>query len=349
MRKLQVLGVLLAVRLASCAACATADDATSRFEHVLRELKSSAPGDGLIAGEWYLVSLSMAGIAAHQLGRREELHWLAARALDADVRALDTRTWGSDALATLDGPQGHAGYLGHLGLLLGLECGEAHAGVRRRVLAALERRYAAAADALLETYPGQKWIPDNAVTLAAVAVGARCEGREVPAKGWLARWPREAASGVLKFTPRAGPRASGSGWSSLYLHFVDAEVARAQYAAAERLFLFDAVPGLAAWREYPPGVEGSGDVDSGPLVFGLSPSGTGFALAGATLYGRPSRAGMLRTAEVAGFTAPWGGRHYLFAPLVGEAAVLAARTLRRGDSDRELEVAGASASTAQPR
>ncbi|MBL8952996.1 MAG: hypothetical protein JNK82_19620 [Myxococcaceae bacterium] len=327
MRKLKVIAALVAVRLVGCSACATADDSSSRFEHVMGELKATTPGDGLIAAEWYLVSLSMAGIAAKNLGRADELRWLTRRALDADVRAFDTRAWKSDALQTLDGGDGHAGYLGHAGLLLALECSAENAVLRRRVLGALERRYGEAPDALLETYPNQKWVPDNAVTLAAVAEGARCDGREVPARAWLARWPRDAKSGVLKFTPRSGARASGAGWNSYYLPFVDAAAARAQFEAAERVFLFDAVPGLAAWREYPPGVKGSGDVDSGPLVFGLSPSGTGFAIAGATLYGSKSRGGMLRTAEAAGITVPWRGLHYLLSPLVGQAAVLAAKTL----------------------
>ena len=331
MRKLKLVAALVAVRLVGCSACATVDDSSARFEHVMRELKATTPGDGLIGAEWYLVSLSMAGIAAKNLGRTEELGWLTRRALDADVRAFDTRAWKSDALSSLDGADGHAGYLGHVGLLLALECGAQHAAVRRRVLGALERRYAAAPDALLETYPGLKWVPDNAVTLAAVAEGARCEGRAVPARAWLERWPRDTKTGLLKFTPRAGPRASGAGWNSYYLHSVDAAAARAQFEAAERVFLFDAVPGLAAWREYPLGVKGSGDVDSGPLVFGLSPSGTGFGIAGASLYGSKARGGMLRTAEAAGVTVPWSGPHYLLSPLVGQASVLAAKTLRRAD------------------
>ena len=328
MRKLTLVGLLVAVRLVGCSACATRDDAASRYDYVLAELKRSGPGSGMIAGEWYLVSLSMAGLAAQNLGRHEDLAWLTRRAFDPEVRAFDTQEWRSDALATLDSDQGHAGFLGHAGLLLALECSDANASLRHRVLGALERRYAESPSRLIETYPGRTWIPDNAVTLAAVALGARCDRRDVPTREWLARWPTDRATGLLRFTPEsATPRASGAGWSTLYLHFVDSAFARAQFEEAERVFLFDAVPGLAAWREYPRGREGQGDVDSGPLVFGLSPSGTGFALAGATLYRSKARAGMLRTAEAAGLSVPWGGLHYLLAPLVGDAAVLAAKTL----------------------
>lgn len=76
-------------------------------------------------------------------------------------------------------------------------------------------------------------------------------------------------------------------------------------------------------------MNGRGEVDSGPLVFGLSPSGTGFAIAGATLYGSKARGGLLRTAETVGFSVPFGGWHYLASPLVGEAALLAAKTRLR--------------------
>ena len=199
--------------------------------------------------------------------------------------------------------------------------------MRRDVLSALERRFAKARNGLVETYPDQIWIPDNAAALAAVALGAKCDHRDVPAAQWLAKWPRDPKTGLLQFVPGSGPRASGNGFNSVYLAYVDAAVAKQQFEAAQRTFGFS-LPGLAAWREYPTGVKGKGDIDSGPLIFGLSPSGTGFGLAGASLHDGP-RASMLRTAEAAGFTVPWGGPHYLLSPLVGEASVLAARTMPR--------------------
>ena len=38
-------------------------------------------------------------------------------------------------------------------------------------------------------------------------------------------------------------------------------------------------------REYPRGVFGLGDIDSGPVIFGFGVSSTGFSLAGARRYG----------------------------------------------------------------
>src|SRR6185436_3323633 len=100
--------------------------------------------------------------------------------------------------------------------------------------------------------------PDNAVALAAVAVGARCDGRQW--RGPLDQWPVDA-QGLLMFTPRVQPRGSGAGWNSIYLPLVDAGFAARQYALAEQRFGFH-LPGLAAWREGIP----HGDVDSGPLI-----------------------------------------------------------------------------------
>ena len=324
MRWLKAVAVLLVLRVVGCTACAASDDAEDRYAYVLAQLRSESPGTGVLSGEWYLVSLSMAGLAAENLGHHADLAWLTRRALEPDVRRFDTKLWRSDALETLATDEGHVGYLGHLGLLLALDCSDARAADRHRVLSALERRYAAAPDGLIATYPNQKWIPDNAVSLAAVAIGARCDGRDVPAREWLQRWPRDAPTGLLQFVPGRGPRASGAGWNGIYLPYVDAAFARAQFDAAQKTFGFSLL-GLEAWREFPSGVEGHGDVDSGPLVFGLSPAGTGFAIASASRWAPATRAGMLRTAEVAGMTV---GSHYVVAPLVGEAAVLAAKTMR---------------------
>jgi hypothetical protein len=310
-------------------------DAEDRLLYLEDRLQHTSPGTSMTEGEWFLVSLSMTGLAeanlayAHPETRADRLRhveWLTERALASDARQFDTRPWGSDALQTLDSNEGHVGYLGHLGLLLGIECtlgGNQHQLQRQQVNQTLERRFLAARDGLIATYPKQFWVPDNAVALAAVAISDRCDGRAPPQV--LSRWPIDPRTHVFQFTPHMGGRASGAGWNSIYLPLVDEQVASEQFAAAQDAFGWSHLD-LAAWREYPHGVSGSGDSDSGPLVFGLSPAGTGFAIAGATRSDPALAAAMLRTAEAAGFSVPWGGRHYLLAPLVGEASVLAAKT-----------------------
>ena len=77
-------------------------------------------------------------------------------------------------------------------------------------------------------------------------------------------------------------------------------------------------------------------IDAGPIIFGLSPSGTGFALGAATMCNDYRfRKQILRTAEIACSTVSYNGKsHYLLAnvALVGEAILLAMRTTQHGDS-----------------
>ena len=72
------------------------------------------------------------------------------------------------------------------------------------------------------------------------------------------------------------------------------------------------------------------DIDAGPIIFNLSPSGTAFVIGAATsLEDSGFRKILLKTAEIGGSSVSWfGSTHYLLAnmALVGEAIVLAMRT-----------------------
>jgi hypothetical protein len=72
------------------------------------------------------------------------------------------------------------------------------------------------------------------------------------------------------------------------------------------------------------------DIDAGPIIFNLSPSGTAFAIGCATSLGDMEfRNQLLKTAEIAGSTIRWFDKsHYLLAifALVGEAIALAMRS-----------------------
>lgn len=72
------------------------------------------------------------------------------------------------------------------------------------------------------------------------------------------------------------------------------------------------------------------DIDSSPIIFNLSPSGTAFAIGAATYFGDTDfRNSLLKTGEIAGSTVRgWNTNHYLLAnmALVGEAITLAMRT-----------------------
>lgn len=297
-------------------------------------------------GEWAMVTLSMTGLAlssmAHQYPRDRgntgrDLDKLIDRATTTDLEAFDTDRWGAPARETLAGNDGHIGYLGHLALLLAADEMTFQGGANRAQITALSaaivRKITSAPCGLAETYPGEVYLPDNAVAIAALALAERSGlGGPVPALTLLqtihARYGRDD---LLPF--RVGPdcradavRGSGAAWSLLYLGLVDEAYARRGHEAMKRTFFDRPAPGIAGFREWPRGDDRGGDVDSGPLPLGLSPSATGFGIATARRAGDiVTLQALLDTAELAGTTLGLGGRRYLFAPIVGDAAVLAAR------------------------
>lgn len=333
----------------------------------------AAPDDGLFEGEWRLGALSMTAAAIANLAfddpasaprARAEIALLIERALEPELRRFDRDRWGGeDALDSLDGPNGHAGYLGHLAFMIGayrMIGGDARfEGTHRAVVGALARRIDESRFPYLETYPSEIYTCDNAVVLAAIALRDRVRVDGEPSRRLtVLRWELYTAMHlidpetdliVFEVDPVTGRarqhgRGSASGWNAFYLPFVDPALASQQRRALRRHLEVDLPFGASAVREHPHGRgDLAGDVDSGPLVFGLSPSGTGFAMAAARHDGDQEwLEALLITAEVAGNTAQSADgreRWYVLSPLVGDAIVLAMRTARPWD-DRFLVQSG---------
>jgi hypothetical protein len=91
------------------------------------------------------------------------------------------------------------------------------------------------------------------------------------------------------------------------------------------------VAGLPGVREYPLGTEGPGDVDSGPLLAGVSLSASVVTLGAALAQGDQALAGpLLHTGEVVGLPLSWGDtkRYALGQVPVGDAFLVWAKTAR---------------------
>lgn len=351
MRRRRLLKVLLAfvtVRVVACASSLIVSDEEERLAYLAsrldeRSLPGLAPGPPF-DGEWLLVEHSFSIAAATNLAFRHPEQAQARRAevkrwvdsmLKDDVRAFDHSKWREDALTSLDGHHGHVGYLGHLSWALGASCliGNDEHPLARPVARALRRRFDASPTALIETYPAETYVPDNVVAIAGLSLLDVCRGESTSSKT-IARFLEvmrrerlDPKTGVLVFAPGQLGRGSGAAWMAYFLTFIDEDFARAQTAALFREFGVELPFGGFAIREWPRGVDRGGDVDSGPLLFGLSPSATGFALAGAAFFSNTERLHQLLVpAEVVGTSIGFGHRRYLFAPLVGDAIVLATRT-----------------------
>lgn len=303
-------------------------------------------------GEWALVTHSMTAAALADRAflspdSRDEslthMDRLLERVLLPDFRVFDTELWERDALSDLTGERGHIGYLGHLNFMLaayhmlgGADPEYAHlfGRVTKHLTAVLYARPWLNA----ETYPGEIYIPDNAVVAASLALYDRVYPHRASgvAQNWLDRLStlHDLATDLPVFNldgrgePLQMSRGSGVAWTIFYQSHVDLATAQDDYWRLKDHFWRSYAPGCAAVCEWPHCAGGLGDVDSGPLLLGMSPAATGFAMAGARLAGdEKGLQELARTAEMAGFSVQWRGRRsYLTAPLVGNAILTAMRT-----------------------
>ncbi len=204
--------------------------------------------------------------------------------------------------------------------------------------AGLRTAVAATNGAVLQSYPGQAWPCDNVVAMAALARAGDLlgTGDRALAQAWLRRLDglRDTATGLLPHRVALdgamleGPRASSQAIIQTVLPDVDPAAAAADWAAYRKAFVVREV-GLIGVREYPVGVSGRGDVDSGPLVLGVSASASAVTLAAARRVGDAELADALdREAELLGLGWSWGGtRRYAGGLLpVGDAFLAWARS-----------------------
>jgi hypothetical protein len=335
-----------------------AEDFLERRRYLLRKLRILSLDDmpallpDQFKGEWMVGTLSMSAAALVNLALRfpetrdesiEVLHGIIRRMEASDARAFDRHRWGVDPIDSLEGPGAHIGYLGHLAWILSgfrtLSADTRYDDLYRRVAAALSRHVAAVPGRCAETYPGEVYLPDNLVVYASLRRADLLFGTDfgAPVDRWVdkvAATQMDPENGLLPFrlrddcTPLTRGRGSGAGWNAFYLPFVDRALARSQMIRLRDTLFSRAIGVFPGIREYPRGTFGLGDVDSGPVILGLSPSGTGFALSTAVYLGDAAMLhALLFTAEVVGTTVEAGDeRWYLTAPLVGEAIVLAMKS-----------------------
>jgi hypothetical protein len=322
--------------------------------HIDEAAHALAPKDTELAGELSIVALAMTALAAANIGFEysatvpadlELVIRCAELARRKDIRASDVARWGDDPIDAMSGPGGHAGYLGELALVLeayrllgGLD-GELLA-LERRVIGALDAKLRRAKTALIETIPGEAFVADNAVVLAALALadvgrGAHASGSATTGKGahadvlaqTLATWRAtvvDASTGVLVLGEKTRvPQAAGAAFAAMMLAYVDDTLAKDQAKALAAHFDTRIFGMFTAICEHPSCAEGGG----------ASPAATGFAMALAKRSSDADRLDrLLATAEWAGLASSWNGkRRYLFGPFINNAIVLAAMSARSWD------------------
>lgn len=264
--------------------------------------------------------------------------------LSADGRAFDAHQWGEDPLESLNGPNGHAAYLGYVNLVLALHRTRVphprFAPLNDRITAALMRRFDASRGGQLETYPGEAYPVDNAAGLASLMIHQRATGQDhsrtiaAVLSRFRTVW-RDPASGLLfqavdsrDGQPAGQARASGTALAAFFLSYGEREVSKALFEAVCAQAT-DSIIGFGLIREYATDTKrGTGDVDSGPLIFGASPSATGFCIGASRAFGNRDRfVRLYRTVHLLGTPVSQGGRlAFVMGGPLGNAILLAMLT-----------------------
>ena len=304
-------------------------------------------------GEWALYTCSMLSAALVNISnlypetREESVEYIDSLiniVLSPEIRQYDMERWGEDPLESLEGDNSHISYLSHLAWMI---CGYKYIGGERKydsllhsLCRTMDRRILQSENLNLETYPGEYvYIPDMLVAIVALENYSRIYNGKYSStvSRWLdmakSEWLDEKTGLLPAFLSDAwlNPPVKGSysALSCYYLTFIDEDFAREQYDRFKETFL-KRFP-VAGFKEYSNrGCLIGFDIDAGPLIFNLSPSGTAFGVGSVTYFNDIKiRRKLLKTAEITGTTVSGKGkRHYLLADiaLVGEAIMLAMRT-----------------------
>ena len=322
-------------------------------EEVLAEMPSVIGSQ--FQGEWAIYSCSMLSAALVNIAilypeekskSLEQVDKLINIVLSPELRRYDANRWGEDPFESWSSKNSHMSYLSILAWMISgykaIGGGSKYDIEYSMVCSTLKRRMQESPTLNLQTYPNEPvYLPDMLVTIVALSnFSKQCDKRY---QSIVEEWVNKAKSewidketGILKsFLGYEGEelnapvKGSYSALICYYLTFVDEDFAKEQYYLLKKHFIQNNL--LTGIREYYDHSCFMGmDVDSGPIIFNLSPSGTAFAIGPATYFSDTDfRIQLLKSAEIAGTTIRgWNTNHYLLASLalVGEAITLAMRT-----------------------
>ena len=321
----------------------------------LQLLNEMPGGIGLqFQGEWALYSCSM---LAESLSNMAELYPEtkddAVATIDSliqivkspELRLYDKLRWDEDPLESLEGDKSHVSYLSHLAWMIGnyrrIGGDNKYKQLHDSVCEAMNRRIQQSPLLNIPTYPDEPiYVPDMMVAIVALSDYARLSDCKYSStvKAWICRskteWLDNKTGLLVSFLDDNGMRdtpvkGSYAALNCYYLTKIDAEFANEQYDKL-KIHFRQSFPASGIKEYHDRSCWLGMDIDAGPIILNLSPSGTAFAIGCATYFADTDfRNNLLRTAEIAGHTVKWNNkRHYLLGDiaLVGEAITLAMRT-----------------------
>jgi hypothetical protein len=206
----------------------------------------------------------------------------------------------------------------------------------------LAAAFDASASPYLATYHDLAWPGD--VTVAAASLRLHDELLAPKYEATISRWLRlvrerlDPRTGLMPHQVRVetgepieGARGTSQSVIHRFLPEIDPVFAREQYLVFRRRFVVSPLGLGPAVREYPPGVPGQGDIDSGPLVLGTSFSATVMTLGAAQVERDAPLANALASyAEFMGapIDTPRSKRYLFGAIPIGDAFLVWSKTAR---------------------
>jgi hypothetical protein len=269
-------------------------------------------------------------------------------AMSAEIREYDKLRWGEDPMDGIYGNRSHISYYSHVAWMISrykqIGGDNKYDDTYHSLCKAMNRRICQSPIFNASTYPEEYiYIPDMLVAIVALSnydyqYGGKYQSTvdkwmEKASTEWIDQETGLLASFLEEENGKAQivlpVKGSYSALNCYYLSLVDPKFAKEQYDLLKKNFRQDFL--ITGLKEYHDRTCLFGmDIDAGPIIFNLSPSGTGFVIGAATsLDDMKFRKELLKTAEIGGSTISWfGTSHYLLAniALVGEAILLAMRT-----------------------
>ncbi len=269
-------------------------------------------------------------------------------ALSEEIKEYDRMRWGEDPMDGIYGNHSHISYYSHVAWMISrykqIGGDGKYDDIYHSLCKAMDRRICHSPIFNAPTYPGECiYIPDMLVAIVALSNYAhQYSGKyQSTVDKWLEKasseWIDKETGLLASFLEEDNGKAqivlpvkgSYSALNCYYLSLVAPEFALKQYEQLIKYFKQEFL--ITGLKEYHDRTCIFGmDIDAGPIIFNLSPSGTGFVIGAATSLGDMAfRKKLLKTAEIGGSTISWfSSSHYLLAniALVGEAIILAMRT-----------------------
>lgn len=261
------------------------------------------------------------------------------------LRLYDKLRWDEDPLESLNGDKSHVSYLSHLAWMIGnyrqIGGDGRYNHLHDAICETMNRRILQSPILNIPTYPYEHiYMPDMMVAIVAMSDYAKLNHGvySTTVNDWInlakSEWIDNTTGLLVSFLDKNGKtdtsvKGSYAALNCYYLTKIDAEFAKEQYEKLKIHFRQTfPTPGITEYHDQSCWL--GMDIDAGPIILNLSPSGTAFAIGAATYFNDMAfRKSLLRTAEIAGHTVKWDNkRHYLLAniALVGEAITLAMRT-----------------------